>query len=216
VRPEQQRRFRDELAGVRKDCALLLDEVRKTQPDLTACAEALLRRLEISTPEDERLVPAHGGYRHDQMMGDELSLTPIDWDGISLANPALDAATFLARLQREPRRRPGSAPELEQVAATFRGAFLEAQPELARNLDLYESLILTEQLLRAFRRPGSSEETAREVWLLAASAAEILDRVEATSPREPGRSNRAGRSGDASAALRGTSVADGPSDDGIT
>jgi aminoglycoside phosphotransferase (APT) family kinase protein len=175
VRPEQRLAFPDEIARVRKDCALLVDAVREKQPELAVCADSLLGRLEDLSPEDERLVPAHGGYRHDQMIGDEHSLTLVDWDGFALANPALDAATFLARLRREPRRNPGSAPDLEQMAAAFRRAFLEDQPGLARDLDLYEGLQVTEQMLRAFRRPGDPGATAREVQLLAAAATELLD-----------------------------------------
>lgn len=193
VRPEPRRGYLDELAGVEKDCGRLLGEVHRSQPDLAACAAALLGRLKRLTPQDERLVPAHGGYRHDQLLGDEHGLTPLDWDGITLGSPALDAATFLARLQREPRRRPGSAQELQAMAATFRAAFLADQPELARELDLYEGLIVTEQLLRAFRRPGDGQETAREVRLLAAAAAELLDR----SAQTPAPASR-----DASAACR--------------
>ena len=185
VRPDDRREFQEELERVKKDCALLLAEVRETQPDLVACATGLLRRLETLAPECEELVPAHGCYRHDQMVGDELALTPIDWDGFALANPALDAAAFLARMGREPRRSPGAAPELARVAAAFREAFLEGRPELARDLDLYEALLMAEQMLRAFRRPGDAEETAREVRLLAAAAERMLDRVEA-APRAGG------------------------------
>ena len=64
------------------------------------------------------------------------------------------------------------------MAATFRTAFLEDQPELARDLDLYEGLQVTEQMLRAFRRPGDGAETASEVRLLAAAAEGVLERVE--------------------------------------
>jgi hypothetical protein len=196
VRPERETRFEDELARVRKDCALLLEAVRKKQPTLAACADSLLRRMEALPREKERLVPAHGGYRHDQMIGDERALTLVDWDGFSLASAALDAATFLARLRREPRRSPGCAPELEQVATAFRAAFLEHQPELARDLDLYEALQVTEQMLRAFRRPGKRQETAREIRLLAAAAAALLERVEAASQGlEPGTHLEAERTG---------------------
>jgi aminoglycoside phosphotransferase (APT) family kinase protein len=183
VRPELQRTFRRELARVKADRDLLLAEVRKREPELTVRAEALIERLEALAPAEERLAPAHGCYRHKQMIGDEHSLTFIDWDGFSLANPVMDAATFLGRLCREPRRYPGSTALLEQMGATFRRAFLEDQPELARDLALYEGLVLTEQMLRAFRRPGDGAETAREVRCLAAAAAEMLDRVEGKPAR---------------------------------
>ena len=195
VRTDVRLEFREELARVKKDCDLMLEAVRRKQPDLAACADSLLRRLEDMAPEDEQLVPSHGGFRHDQMVGDEHSLTLVDWDGFALSSPALDAATFLARLRRGPRRNPGSAPELVRMAETFRATFLEHQPELARHLDLYEGLQVTEQILRAFRRPGSREETAREVRLLTAAASEMLDRVE-KAPREHGGSNGAPASRD--------------------
>jgi hypothetical protein len=178
VRPELRRTFRFELARVKKDRDLLLGGLRSARPELAARTDALLARLEALAPRRERLAPAHGGYRHKQMIGDEHSLTLIDWDGISLASPALDAATFLGRLEREPRRRPGAAPELARMAGAFRRAFLEGRPALARDLDLYESLVLTEQVLRALRRPGDERETAEEVRSLAAAATALLDRVQ--------------------------------------
>jgi hypothetical protein len=181
VRPELRRTFAHELARVRKDGDLLLPDLHLAQPELAMRAAALIERLEGLAPAKERLVPAHGGYRHKQMIGDELTLTLIDWDGISLANPALDAATFLARLMREPRRRPGSAPELVQMAATFRRAFLERQPVLERDLDLHEALVLAEQLLRALRRGGDAAEMAREIRFLCAAASGLLEKVELRS-----------------------------------
>jgi hypothetical protein len=177
IRPELRRTFRRELARVKADRDLLLDVACRNQPALRNIADALIERLETLAPGEERLVPAHGCYRHKQMLGDEHCLTIIDWDGLSMANPALDAATFLGRLCRESRRRPGSAALLEQLGATFRSALLENRPELAPDLALYEGLVLTEQMLRAFRRPGDGPETVREIWLLADSATEMLDRV---------------------------------------
>jgi thiamine kinase-like enzyme len=152
--------------------------VRATQPELAATAEALLGRLEALAPEDEQLVPCHGCYRHKQMLGDEHALALVDWDGISMASPALDAATFLGRLLKEPRSGGRPAPELEQIGATFRRTFLEDRPECASQLDLYEGLVLTEQVLRCFRRSREDEQTAREVRHLAAAAAQMLARVE--------------------------------------
>lgn len=176
VRPELRRTFRHELTRVQADRDLLLGGAH--QQELRTRADRLIARLEALAPAQERLVPAHGCYRHKQMIGDERSLAFIDWDGFSLANPALDAATFLGRLCREPRRRPGSAPLLLHMGATFRGEFLADRSELTADLALYEGLVLTEQMLRALRRPGDRAETVREIELLSAAATEMLDRVD--------------------------------------
>ena len=64
------------------------------------------------------------------------------------------------------------------MAAAFRHAFLEQEPGAARDLDLYESLLLTDEMLRALRRPGDAQEIAMEVRRLAASAGSLLGRVE--------------------------------------
>jgi hypothetical protein len=178
LRAETRRTFAFEFEQVQKDRERLLPELRVGQPELAAVVESLLIRLERLAPADEELVPAHGGYRHKQMIGDEATLTLIDWDGISMASPALDPATFLARILREPRRNPGAAPELLRMGATFREAFLADRPGLERELDLYEALVLAEQVLRTFRRNGGEHETEREVRLLAAAANEFLDGLE--------------------------------------
>lgn len=178
VRPEARRTFRGDLERLKKDRDLLRDGARSRWPELAACADSLVERMEALAPAQERLVPAHGAYRHKQMIGDERCLTVIDWDGLSLANHALDAATFLGRLNRETIVRPGSMPELERMAGAFRHAFLEQEPGAARHLDLYESLLLTDEMLRALRRRGDAQETAVEVHRLAAAAGSLLDRVE--------------------------------------
>jgi hypothetical protein len=177
------RTFQHELARMKRDGELLLGDVRASRPALAASAAALLARLERLAPATERLVPAHGAFRHKQMLGNDLALTVIDWDGLCLANPALDAAAFLGRLSREPLRRPGAAPELARMASLFRGAFLEDQPEVAPDLDLYQGMELTEQVLRSFRHPD--EESAAEIQSLAEAAAAMLDRVDAARKPVP-------------------------------
>jgi len=196
VRPENRRTFQVELARLKRDSGLLLGEVRKCRPELAERAVTLLARLERLAPASERLVPAHGAFRHKQMLGDDRTLKVIDWDGLCLANPALDAAAFLGRLSRAPLRRRGAAPELAQMAAVFRSAFLEDQPEVARDLDLYQGLEMTEQMLRAFRRPVFDEEAAEELFSLADAAGAMLDRVDVGRirvPRAPGPSKWIGR-----------------------
>ena len=178
IRPASRRTFRDDLERLKRDRDLLPAGAQSRCPDLAARVDSLVERMEDLAPVEERLVPAHGAYRHKQMLGDEKRLTVIDWDGLSLANHALDAATFLGRLLREPTRRPGSASELERMALAFRSTFLELEPVAARDLDLYEGFLLTNEVLRSLRHPEKGHEIAMEVRCLA--AAELsLRRVEA-------------------------------------
>jgi len=140
------------LFSLRKDRELLAGRSHGAPRELVTQALGLIERLEAAAPEGEPLVPSHGGARHKQTIGDEHGLTFVDWDGFCLANPALDAATFLARLRLEPITNPGHGSELESLAGIFRKEFLRLNPAAARYLGLYEGLVLTEQMLRSFRR----------------------------------------------------------------
>jgi hypothetical protein len=125
-------------------------------------------------PGDEPLVPSHGGARHKQTVGNERTLTFVDWDGFCLASPALDPATFLARLRQAPIASPGGAPALERLADAFRARFLARVPAAAPVLPLYEALVLAGQSLRSFRR--SAREAAESLQccaLVRAAAAQL-------------------------------------------
>lgn len=176
LRAAERRTFQGELERVRADHQLLHAESAKA-PDLALAIGRLVARLSALAPEQETLVPAHGGFRHKQTVGDERSLAIIDWDGFCLASPALDAATFLVRLGHCPWGSPGSAPELERATERFRAEFHAALPEVGTRLALYEALVLTEQVLRSFRRSARDDEGADVVRNLAAAAERMLDRV---------------------------------------
>jgi aminoglycoside phosphotransferase (APT) family kinase protein len=135
----------------------------------------LVQRLESLAPLEECLVPSHGGCRHKQTIGDEHTLAFIDWDGFCLADPALDAATFLARLRLEPVT-TGRGMELERLAESLRGAFCGLSPEATRHLPLYEGLVLTEQMMRSFRRTSRDGAMAGTIERLASAAEERLAR----------------------------------------
>ena len=138
-------------------------------------AQTLLDRLVALAPDEEHLVPAHGAFRHKQTVGDEHTLTVIDWDGICLASPALDAATFLARLHKESWQEPGGAPEMERAASGFRRAFLELLPQASAQLALYEGLVLTGELLGAMGRALRSQPVGEFLLELAQGAEAALD-----------------------------------------
>jgi hypothetical protein len=174
ARPDARRAFEDVLASLHKDRELLAGREHGTPPELVASALGLIERLEAAAPGDEPLVPSHGGARHKQTIGDEHGLTFVDWDGFCLANPALDAATFLARLRLEPVLNPGLGAELETLAGRFREEFLRLSPAAAPYLALYEGLVLTEQVLRSFRRTTGDAGGAGAVSRLARAAEESL------------------------------------------
>jgi hypothetical protein len=179
VEPVRKRTFKKELGKLNKDLDLVRAELRDSHPDLVGRGEDLLRRLAALAPAEESLAPAHGGFRHKQMVGDETEMTVIDWDGLCLAHPALDPATFLGRLRQEPLRNPGCAAPMVGLADDFRRRFLELRPEIPpRELALYEAVVLTERTLRAFRRPSDGEETLQQILRVAQAADEMLLRAE--------------------------------------
>jgi hypothetical protein len=173
LRPTARRTFRSELAR------LEAERVPDEEGEIARDVERLLAELARLTPAEETLVPAHGGLRHKQTVGDELSLTFLDWDGLCEASPALDAATFLARLRQEPASHPGRAPELERLAELFRAELRATLPAAAESLALYEGLVLTEQLLRSFRRAGRDTSQDATGRCLAAAALQALERAAA-------------------------------------
>ena len=181
LRPEESYTFNDELAHLKRERNLLGQEVRAAYRGAMARFEALMRRLEALTPVDETLVPSHGEYRHQQLVGDERSMTLIDWDSFCAANPALDASRWLARLHRDSLEGPGSIPGIEQLADSFRREFLALRPEAAVHLDLYEALQLTKHVLHGFGRESSGDDLSR-MERLAEAAERRLERVE-TAPR---------------------------------
>ncbi len=165
------RTFRAELVHLRKEFAAVKSRVPEFAPQVAA----LLDGLDRAAPDDETLVPSHGGYRHKQMVGDERTLTVIDWDGLTMASPALDGATFIRRLLREHVRRPAEAAPAVELAALFRREILAAEPDLPpRHLDLYEAVSLAEDALRSFSRPKHKDAVAAELARVFAAAEGLL------------------------------------------
>jgi ABC-type proline/glycine betaine transport system ATPase subunit len=81
-------------------------------PELRGRVEELVARLRNTTPGGGPLVPAHGDFHVDQLLrvGDELVV--IDFDGMCLAAPAFDLATYLADVVRG---RGGDVARIEAV-----------------------------------------------------------------------------------------------------
>jgi hypothetical protein len=175
LRPRETRSFRSELARLRQDMQLL----RGRDPQLAGEIDRVLARLDHHAIDNEMLVPCHGGFRPKQLVGDEQSLTLLDFDGLTFAHPALDAAGFLCRLRKEPIFQPGKLQPLERLAEQFRRAFLAQHPEVQpRHLALYEALGLTEVGVRSFLHPDRTDQVAREVQNLIRAAHLLLDGLE--------------------------------------
>ena len=129
-----------------------------------------------AAPASNSVVPVHGCFRHKQMVGDDHALAVIDWDGLCLGQPGLDAATFVCHLRRKLVRASSRSEALERVAATFRREFLARCGDVSPGeLALCEALVWTQDLLRAFRRPADRAESSLHVQTLARAAWEKLD-----------------------------------------
>ena len=165
------RSFDAELEEQRQD----LELVRRKHPAFAEHVDRVLLQMASCARDDGPLVSSHGGFRHKQMMGNDHGLTLLDFDGLCLAHPALDAGSFISRLRREPVIHPGQARELERLAGLFRHEFLRRQPAVTRSqLALYESLALTERAVRSFRKNGSTDVLRRGECLMTA-AQQLLD-----------------------------------------
>lgn len=171
VRLARRRTMRDVVAGLRED----LDWMERAQPDLAAEARGVLDRLAAIAPDDAPLVPAHGCFSHKQMIGDDHGLIVLDWDGMAMAHPAMDAADFLARLRQEARRNPGGARGVDRLADAFRREFLAREPAVTpRDLAAHKALAIVEKAVRSFRRPGEEGRMTGEIRRQLAAARELL------------------------------------------
>ncbi|GEM_PF-3588381 len=174
IEPNAARTFAGEVESQRSDLKLVGDR----QGALVAELESLLDRLDLAAPDDDRLAPSHGGFRHTQLVGNDEHLTIIDFDGLCMASPALDAANFVCRLRHAPITQPTAPPNLKRLAELFRAEFLRHEPHVRPgNLRRYEALVLSETALRLFRRPGRGRELADEVMALIAESHRLLDSI---------------------------------------
>jgi hypothetical protein len=172
IHPAKSLTFHDALTDARKD----LELIRPGHPELARDIEHILEQLQMRMLQNERLVPCHGGFRHKQLVGNDEYVTLIDWDGLTLAHPALDAASFLCRLRHTPLTQPGKAQALEWLAEVFRHEFLAREPDvLPHVLAQYETLVLMDLTLRALRHPERRERVAVHTHRLVAEAKRLLD-----------------------------------------
>lgn len=89
-------------------------------------AKELATGLEALQPDDYR--PAHGGFKASQLLFHSQRVFVVDFDGFSLADPALDVGYFLAYLRPSSLwyHRPGMRRWFEGSAAIFVNAYRQA------------------------------------------------------------------------------------------
>jgi energy-coupling factor transporter ATP-binding protein EcfA2 len=82
-------------------------------PRLRSRLHALVHRLGEATPGEGRFVPAHGDFHVDQLLAGPEGIAVVDFDGLALAAPAFDLATYAADVVR------GRDGDLEAVHAVL-------------------------------------------------------------------------------------------------
>ena len=138
----------DEIAEVRE----VIDRLALTVPELEGAAEPLLERLAemgLEYPADP-IGPAHHDFRPAQVLLHQGSLGFIDFDGASMAEPALDLGRFRAKLR-----------DIGISSLIYTGQPLSGQP-LADNLALLDGLC--EDFLAAYLEYGQVSRQRVLMW----------------------------------------------------
>ncbi|HEX2303359.1 MAG TPA: ABC transporter transmembrane domain-containing protein [Gaiella sp.] len=81
-----------------KAAALAVTSVTEVVPELDDRLQAFLRTLELTKPDLEGKVTAHGDFHAGQLVGVEGEFAVVDLDGMCSAPPALDLAGYASRL----------------------------------------------------------------------------------------------------------------------
>ena len=138
----------DEVAEIRE----VLDRLELTIPEIEGAAEPLLSRLEEVAqrhPADP-VVPAHHDFRPAQVLLNHGRIGFIDFDGASMAEPALDLGRFMAKLR-----------DIGISSLLFTGQPLAGAP-LGEHLALMDSLC--EEFLSAYERHATVSRERVLLW----------------------------------------------------
>ena len=130
--------FEDELAEVQD----IIDRLALTVPSLKGAGTELLEQLTAASrqvPAGDQ-VPAHHDFRPAQVLLHDGEIGFIDFDGASMAEPALDLGRFRAKLR-----------DIGISTLTFKGEMLSGEP-LEKNLALLDDLCDT--FLAAYQEHG--------------------------------------------------------------
>jgi hypothetical protein len=139
-------------------------ELERLVPELAEATTRFLTALQQADaacgPRPHR--PVHGALHPSQWLDDGERLTLLDYDSLALAEPELDAATFLADLDVENRDRV----PVERLGAGFLAGYEEVAGPLDRRLlAVYRAGRRLEKALRVARtlRPDGDRKAARRL-----------------------------------------------------
>jgi ATP-binding cassette, subfamily B, bacterial len=114
-------------------------------PELEQRVRDLVERLRASTPPGEALVLSHGDFHVDQLLQVGGDLVLVDFDGMCLAAPAFDLATYLADVVR------GRGGDLAAIEAV-REPLLAGYGERPAGLDWYVAALVLTRAPHPFHR----------------------------------------------------------------
>jgi ATP-binding cassette subfamily B protein len=153
------------------------DVIAAVLPELAPRLDALVRRLAATMPGADALAPAHGDFHVDQLLirwDDEPStgaaggradphMAVIDFDGMCLAAPALDLATYAADVVR------GRERDLERVEAVLE-PLLEGYGKRPAGLEWHVAAAILGRAAHPFQRQVAAWPERTEAMVRAAEA----------------------------------------------
>lgn len=154
--------WKDELA----DVAELLDRLRPSLPEVVDSITPLLDTLEKEESQAgaEPAVPTHRSFRPAQVLIAQGKISFIDFDGLCMAEPALDVAMFRAALRDAGTRGKDKSAAfgpaeverglamLDAACDAFLSAYLEHAPVSPARVALWESLDLVTTTLHCWTK----------------------------------------------------------------
>lgn len=160
ISPRRCRDRQGELARSTVRCA----ELERRVPPLGEPASRLLRKIDAAYAsfDESELRPVHGALHTSQWLERSNSLALLDYDSLALGDPELDAATFLADVDVQNRKRV----PVDRLNEAFLSGFeLTAGVLDRRRLAVYRAQRRLEKALRVARaiRPDGDEKAGRRL-----------------------------------------------------
>jgi hypothetical protein len=115
-----------EAKRARERARLIAEHTPELRETILPLVERLAAKLEAQTPTSYRV--AHGGFKSSQLLLHSHNVFVVDFDGVCLADPALDVGYFLAYLRPSGLwyQRPGMREWFEGAAKVFRNEYQKA------------------------------------------------------------------------------------------